>query len=214
MKRRGMLALSLLFGMVCALSVMAYLSMVKGQVDDARAEAMSRYGGDQVEVCVATRDIAPGEKLDASNAEVRPWLVDLLPEGAVGSLASKEGMRLTSSIGKGEVVTEQRFSGSSDSLVVPAGYQAVGLEVESAQAVGGALSVGNNIDVYAVSASGVSCIARGVSVLACGSGSGSRSWVTLAVADEGVQEIIAATQSASLYLTLPGSSYEGSSHGA
>ena len=90
----------------------------------------------------------------------------------------------------------------------------MGLEVESAQAVGGALSVGNNVDVYAVSASGVACVARGVSVLACGSGSGSRSWVTLAVADEGVQEVIAATQVASVYLTLPGSSYEGSTHGA
>lgn len=34
-------------------------------------------GGEQVDVLVATKDIYPGETVDASNAEVKTWLSDL-----------------------------------------------------------------------------------------------------------------------------------------
>lgn len=37
-----------------------------GRWTRARAEALERYGGDQVEVCVAKRDLAAGEVVDAS----------------------------------------------------------------------------------------------------------------------------------------------------
>ena len=47
-------------GLCCALCVALYLASVRGEVDAARAEALERYGGDQVEVCVAKRDMAAG----------------------------------------------------------------------------------------------------------------------------------------------------------
>ena len=44
-----------------------------------RADALARYGGDQVEVCVAKRDIAAGETVDSGAIETRLWVADLLP---------------------------------------------------------------------------------------------------------------------------------------
>ena len=35
-------------GLCCALCVALYLASVRGEVDAARAEALERYGGDQV----------------------------------------------------------------------------------------------------------------------------------------------------------------------
>ena len=48
-------------GVLCAACVLAYLTSVRGEADAARAEALARYGGEQVEVCVARRDVAAGE---------------------------------------------------------------------------------------------------------------------------------------------------------
>ena len=39
--------------------------VVRGEAERARADALARYGGDQVEVCVAKRDIAAGETVDS-----------------------------------------------------------------------------------------------------------------------------------------------------
>ena len=66
-------------GLCCALCVALYLASVRGEVDAARAEALERYGGDQVEVCVAKRDLAAGEVVDASAVVTKMWVADLLP---------------------------------------------------------------------------------------------------------------------------------------
>ena len=70
-------------GVLCAACVLAYLTSVRGEADAARAEALARYGGEQVEVCVARRDVAAGEKVDAAAVETRLWVADLLPADAV-----------------------------------------------------------------------------------------------------------------------------------
>ena len=48
-------------GVLCAACVLAYLTSVRGEADAARAEALARYGGEQVEVCVARRDVAAAD---------------------------------------------------------------------------------------------------------------------------------------------------------
>jgi pilus assembly protein CpaB len=198
-----MIVISLVCGALCAGSVLVYAHGVQADARAARDEALARYGGEQAQVCVATRDIAPGETLNASNTEQRQWLVDFLPAGAVSSLSDVEGAPVASAIVSGEVVTQARLEASSSDVQVPAGTSALSIEVDSAQAVGGALAVDARVDVYATGASGASLIVPGARVLAQGAQGSSRMWVTLAVPPDRVQELVTAANTSSLYLVRP-----------
>ena len=210
MKKKATMLLALLCGIVCALAVFTYTGSVRSEADQARSEALARYGGEQIQVCVATRDIAPGETVNASNVTMKMWLADLLPEKAVESLDEAAGRQVTSQVLKGEVLSSKRFEGTANGVAVPAGLQAVGVEVGNAQAVGGALRAGMKVDVYAVGASGTGLIASDALVVAAGDASSrSSSWVTLAVSPEHVQELISATQKTELYFALPGVDEKG-----
>lgn len=209
MKQRKNMIIAVLCGALCAICVFAYTQSVRSESDSARAEAMARYGGDQSEVLVATKDISAGDKVDSTNTTKKFWLVDLLPSGAVENTSELSSVTATSSIGAGEVLTQKRFEGESGGISVPKGLQAVSIDVKKAQSVGDALEAGMNVDVYSVGSSGAQLLASDVLVLAQGASSGSQKWVTLAIRSEQVQEVIATTQKAELYLTLPGSYGEG-----
>ena len=73
MKRSRTTIIGIACGLACAACVFAYAQGVRGEADAARAEALARYGGEQLEVCVAKRDIAAGESVDASAVETRGW---------------------------------------------------------------------------------------------------------------------------------------------
>ena len=214
MKQKQMTAVSIGCGIVCAVCVGAFMANVQGQADAARAEALARYGGEQVEVCVATRDIAAGERVDLSAVEVKLWVADLLPEDALRASGDAVGKVATSSILKGEVVSGKRFENAIDALEVPAGKEAVSVPAKAVQAVGGAIRPGMSIDVYAAGDTTTEAIARSVVVLATSVGnSGSllstdNGWITLAVDPEKVQEIIAASSKTSLYFVIPGAQLE------
>lgn len=220
MKQKQATIIAVACGAVCALCVGAFLWSVQGQADAARAETLARYGGEQVEVCVATRDIAAGERLDASAVETKLWIADLLPEGALSDVAAIVGRTATSSILKGEVVSAKRFEEGRASLDIPAGLVAVSVPAKAVQAVGGAVSAGMSVDVYSSGGSGTSPLANDVIVLATsmgdpGSLAGADSgWVTLAVAPERVEEVIAASSKTNLYFALPGVAPEPASEPA
>ena len=91
MKQSHMTAASIACGVLCAACVAGFMANVQGEADAARAEALARYGGEQVEVCVATRDVAAGERLDASAVETKLWVADLLPEQAVSDSMAAVG---------------------------------------------------------------------------------------------------------------------------
>ena len=57
---KRMVVAGVISGIVCAAAVFAYTQSVTAQADQERAEALSRYGGEQVEVVVAKRNILPG----------------------------------------------------------------------------------------------------------------------------------------------------------
>ena len=61
MKRKRSILIGLACGVLCAVCVAAYVMQVDEQASAVRAEALARYGGEQIEVCVAKRDIAAGE---------------------------------------------------------------------------------------------------------------------------------------------------------
>lgn len=209
MRRRKTMVAAIACGVLCAACVFSYLSSVRGEADAARAEALARYGGEQVEVCVAKRDIAAGEKVDATALETKLWVADLLPADAVRSSQDVVGRTATSSILAGEVLSLKRFGEVSSSIDVPAGFAAISVSAKTVQAVGGALTPGVRADLYASGDTSTVVVARDVLVLATssdgtnGAAAADVTWVTVAVKPDAVQEIIAASQKAELYFALP-----------
>lgn len=220
MNQRRMTIAATACGIACAICIALFLLSVQNETNAARAEVLARYGGDQVEVCVATRDVYSGEKIDSSAIETRLWVADLLPEGAVRDSASVLGKTATSSILKGEVFCEKRFEASRNSLEIPSGKQAVSVPAKAVQAVGGAIRPGMSVDVYSSGDTTTAAIAHGVIVLDASVGdsgslvSSGTGWITLAVDPEKVQEIIAASGKTSLYFVLPGDAPADANAGA
>lgn len=207
--KRGALIAGLISGALCAGCVFAYSVQVRGEADEARIEAMQRYGGEQVDVLVATKDIYPGETVHASNAEVKTWLSDLLPSGCVTSFDGVKGVQAASLIISGEAISHRRFDSGGSGIDVPQGCVALSVPAEDVQAVGGALSAGDVVDVYATG-SQTACIGKQIMVLATNvehsSGTKAKvSWVTLAVPVEQSQEFVTASQSMDIYFVLPAS---------
>ena len=157
---------------------------------------------------MAKCDIAAGETVDAASIETRLWVADLLPADAVRSIDDAVGKKASSAIVAGEVLSERRFGGEDDALDVPEGLTAVSVPAKDVQAVGGADVAGSRVDMYATGGTSTDVIARSVLVLATSAGSStsdaSVTWITVAVAAELVQEIVAAAQKTELYFTLPG----------
>lgn len=217
MKQRQMTVLAIVCGVLGALCVAAFMWVMQSEANAARAEVLARYGGEQVEVCVATRDVAAGERLDASALETRLWVADLLPDEAVSDAIEVTGKTATSSILKGEVVSRKRFREVQGTLEVPAGQEAVSVPAKAVQAVGGAIRPGMSVDVYSSGSSGTALLASDVIVLATSMGdagsltSTDSGWVTLAVDPDRVEELIAASSKSNLHFVLPGDAVESDS---
>ena len=205
MRRKAAVIVAIISGLLCALLVFAYLQAVQNQAQEARADALERYGGETVQACVATRDIEPGEQVDASNATLRPWLTEMLPADAVLTFEQMSDRKVTSRILAGEVVSAKRFEGDFDAITIPVGLQAVSIDLGSAQAVGEMLKAGCVVDVYATGPT-TTLVASQVLVASVEAGSYAGKCITLAVDPQNVQEIIAASQQTGIYLTLPSSS--------
>lgn len=205
--KRGILVAGLLSGVLCAGCVFAYSSIIRSDADAARIEAMQRYGGEQIDVLVATQDIYPGETLDSSNIESRKWLSDLLPESCISSIDEVKGVQATSMILSGEAVSKRRFDAVGSGIDVPQGCVALSVPAEDVQDVGGTLSAGDIVDVYATGST-TSRIGSRITVLATNveNSSGTKakvSWVTLAVPIDQSQEFVTASQTLEIYFVLP-----------
>ena len=209
MKRSRTTIIGIACGLACAACVFAYTQGVRGEADAARAEALARYGGEQLEVCVAKRDIAAGESVDAGAVETRLWV----PAEAFRSADDVVGKKASSTILAGEVLSGQRFRDAGNRLDVPEGLTAVSVPAKDVQAVGGAIAAGSQVDMYATGGTSTDVLAIDVLVLATSASSqessgANVSWITVAVGPESVQEIVAAAQKTELYFTLPGSEGE------
>ena len=210
MKRKRSMVIGLACGVLCALCVGAYVMQVDEQASAVRAEALARYGGEQIEVCVAKRDIAAGETIADSAVETKMWVAALLPEGAITNRNDAVGKTVGTSVLKGEVLLARRFDAQTNPIDVPEGFTAVSVPARDVQAIGGALAAGMKTDVYAIGASSAERILTQATVLATsasdagtGASSASITWVTLAVAPQKVQEVIAAAENLDLYFVLP-----------
>ena len=200
--------LGLLSGVLCALAVFVFTGEIQAQADSERAAALERFGGEQVEACVATTDIAAGETIGASNVTTKVWVADLLPDDPV-SYSDALGRQVSSPIVAGEVVCAKRFDQGTEHIDVPEGLSAVSLPAEDVNAVGGAVEHGMKVDVYLANSETAKPLAKDVLVLATSagnaSGSGKKiSWITVAVEADRVQEFVSAANKGNLYFTIPG----------
>ena len=205
-KRKARLAWSMAFGVAAAALVLVYVTSVRAEAARAQRDALERYGGDLVSVCVATRDIEPGETIDEGNVRVEEWAASLLPDEALTSLEKAHGKTATSRIPKRAPLSSVYFERRDGEIEVPRGKAAVSVACDAERAVGGALERGERVDVY-VSKDGVTDRLASAEVLdtsALADGGGDVSWVTLAVNDSSVRELLTATAQGTVSLTVPG----------
>lgn len=200
--------LGLLSGVICAVAVFVFTGEVQAQADLERTAALERFGGEQVEVCVATSDIAAGETVNTSNAAEKTWIADLLPDSPV-SYADALGRQVTSPVIAGEVLSEKRFDQNADQIEVPEGLAAVSLPAADVNAVGGAVERGMKVDIYLANSETAKPLANNVLVLSTSAGSAGGSgktisWVTVAVEADRVQEFVSAANKGNLYFAIPG----------
>lgn len=211
MKRRIHLVVGAVCGILCVAGILSYASDLRAEVEEERAAALSRYGGEQVEILVATEDVAVGDLLDSTNSEKRLWLSELVPEGAVSDAEDMATKPATSPIYAGEVVLKHRFDERETvALQVPDGKCAISLPAKAVSTVGGSVGPGSYVDVYAASGTATDLLASQVLVLSTSATSEEEadkksdvSWVTLAVDPEAVEELITASQKSELYFALP-----------
>lgn len=205
MKRRTRVVLSVISGVAAAAIAFLYVSSVRAEAERMQREALQRYGGELVNVCVATRDIDPGETLDETNVVVEEWVAALLPPDAAASLREVVGKTATSRIPKRAVLCPVYTEPREPALDTPSGLVAVSVAVDEAHAVGGALEGGDEVDVY-VSKDAVanrlgSAVVIETSVEA--TDGGKLAWVTIGVKPEAVSEVLAATTSGAVTLVAP-----------
>ncbi|MDO5335410.1 MAG: Flp pilus assembly protein CpaB [Coriobacteriia bacterium] len=212
---KKMVCAALACGILCAICLFAYMSLLQRQAEADRLRVMEQYGGEQVDALVATKDILPGETLDASNTKLQTWVSNLLPDQAITKTEGTWDEKTTSLILSGEVVSSKRFAGASTKVEIPEGHVALSVPAKDVQTVGGSLSPGNRVDVYAVGTS-TSQIGENVLVLATSALSADETtktkieWVTLAVKPESAQEYIAASEGLEIYFALPFSGVDDS----
>jgi pilus assembly protein CpaB len=218
-KKRQFIALAC--GIAAALAMALYASGIQAEAKQGREEALSAYGGEQVEVFVVTRDIAVGETLSAENVSLQTWVSDLLPSGALSDQVQVFGQSAVVPLMKNEPVVAAKLGVVKAPVTVPDDLCAVSIPSDDVLAVGGAIKAGAYVTIYSSGGSEVELIAEEVLVLdtnneASGDPSGGSglfggsttrtplAWVTLAVEPESVQELIAASSARQLHLVLPG----------
>jgi len=218
--KRKKTIISIISGLLAAALMGLYANTVVSSAADSYTKTLDTYGGEQIEVFVATRNIVAGERLTTSNVEKRTWLAELLPAGALTSAEDVIGQTLAIPLFTNEPVTSSKIGNAVAPINIPDGHCAVSIPTNDVLAVGGAISAGSRIAIYAADKDAVELLAADVLVLETSNsnsaskepngmfGSGRQqpalTWVTLAVEEDMVEEIIAASRTMNLYLVLPG----------
>ena len=199
--------IALVSGALAAICAICLLTSVKSESAAQQKELAEKYGGTQVEVCVAKRDIAAGETLKDTDVEVKQWVSSLLPENAATSKKDCVGKQLGSSILTGEVICAGRFQSQDSSIDVPSGKVAVSIPLDDTSSVGGTLKVNQKVDIYATGSSTTSKICSGVQILETSNSdktvNSETKWITVAVNKDSAQEVVSAAQKLKLYVVLP-----------
>lgn len=219
-KQRKQAYFAMACGVIAALCMFAYTATIKSEAAMARASAIQRYGGERVEVLVASKAIPIGSSLDQSNTTIQEWLVDFLPQGtAAQNYGQLDGLVAQAEIRMNEPILLERIGDGSSRITVPDGLAAASVSSDDVLAVGGAIRAGSVVDVYVEAASGeIDLLGEHILVLETSTLENMKdkqiSWVTLAVKPSSVSDLIAASARGTIHFVLPGNSAacEGEPH--
>ncbi len=206
MDRRKRLLISAMAGIIAAVVSYAAISDARREADRVKREAMEQYGGDLIAVCVASREIEPGEKIDEGNTTVTEWASTLLPAGSIEGLSDAVGRTATARIPAHAPLAEAYFEHEEGAVDVPRGMVAVSVASDCEHAVGGAIERGERVDVYTQGDALADKLASAkvVDSNVLSAGGGDVQWVTLAVRPSEVRELLATTSRGMVTLTVPG----------
>lgn len=204
--RRFRLILALACCVLAAALFLMYASQVRKEADRVRAETLARYGGEVVSLAVARVGLEPGDVVTPSNVEMREWLAEMAPEGAIVEMDEVAGREVSVAAAKGAPLTGINFRDANQVADVPQGHVAVSIPVTDKLGVSRSVAVGSALLAYQVKSDGVDLIARDMTVLASASAMSSLSssvQLTVAVLPEDVPQVLAASASNDLRLVMP-----------
>ncbi len=207
MTKKTRILISVLSALLASFCFFAYVQSVRAEAEKSRAEAIQKYGGELTSILVATKQIEPGETLSSSNTQVKSWISDLIPEGAITNPESVMGRTVSSVIGVGMPVVSLHLRSATSQISIPENL--VGLTISHGEKYGLAerLSAGTKLAAYEVTDSLITCIASDIAVLSDDTESAlySSSSVTLGLTPEQVPAVLSAYARGTLRFTLPGS---------
>ena len=207
MTKKTRILISVLSALLASFCFFAYIQSVRADAEKSRAEAIQKYGGELTSILVATKQIEPGETLSSSNTQVKSWISDLIPEGAITNPESVMGRTVSSVIGVGMPVVSLHLRSVASQISIPENL--VGLTISHGEKYGLAesLSAGTKLAAYEVTDSLITCIASDIAVLSDDAEGTlyTSSSVTLGLTPEQVPAVLSAYARGTLRFTLPGS---------
>lgn len=197
--------LALVCALLSAVALFAYTTSIEASAKKAQVDAISKYGGEQIEVCVARKGLNAGQTITDSDIEVRTWSASMLPENSITNKNDCVGKTLSSSVIKGEVISATRFQKDTKSFSIPDNMTAISIPLSDISSVGGSLKVGDKIDIYSSGSSATNCIASKVEVLETSKDddNAETKWITVAIKSELAKELVSAAQKTELYVAKP-----------
>ena len=207
MTKKIRILISVLSALLASFCFFAYVRSVRAEAEKSRAEAIQKYGGELTSILVATKQIEPGETLSSSNTQVKSWISDLIPEGAITNPESVMGRTVSSVIGVGMPVVSLHLRSVASQITIPENL--IGLTISHGEKYGLAerLSAGTKLAAYEITDSLITCIASDISVLSDDTEGTlyTSSSVTLGLTPEQVPAVLSAYARGTLRFTLPGS---------
>jgi len=213
--------LGVVFGVCAFLAAGGFVWGITTSAERDNRILFEKYGGDIVEVCVATKDIKAGELIAEKEIETKSWVASLLPEKAVlgrNRLAIRN-KRASEYIVKGEPISLLRVKDDANRLdEIPERYTAITLQTDPVRALGGQAKTGMYVTLLDTSAvDRTSILAEHVEVLASSTESGSKrsgtligssstpdiTWITLSIPDGFVAQVAAASSANAIYIVMP-----------
>lgn len=197
--------LAIVCALLSALALFAYTTSIEASAKKAQVDAITKYGGEQIEVCVARKGLNAGQTITDTDIEVRTWSASMLPENSIMNKSDCVGKALASSVIKGEVISSSRFQKDAKSFSIPDNMTAISIPLSDVSSVGGSLKVGDKIDIYSSGTSATNCIASKVEVLETSKDddNAETKWITVAIKSELAKELVSAAQKTELYVAKP-----------
>lgn len=189
------------------LAFAAYADDVQAAADRQRSEVLARYGGEVVDLVVTRHALEPGDVVEASDIEVREWLADLAPEGAITDADEVVGSTVTVPAANGAPLTSLNFRDATEAEDVPDGYIAVSVPVTEKLGLSAGTSVGSKVVAFRVTDDAAQVLATDVVVLSMPetttTGFGASGTLSIAVLPEDVAAILSASATDDLRIVLP-----------